>query len=598
MHSRLKAIFRDDEHADNEQALSAFWMVILALTAGIFGGIGSIIFRAIIGFVHNLAFYGELSIDYEPLHQIAVSPWGAGIILVPVIGSLIVTWIINTLAPEARGHGVPEVMNAIYYKGGHIRPVLVGAKALASAVSIGTGGSVGREGPIIQIGSAFASALSGLFTIPPRQRVILVSAGAAAGIAATFNAPIGGLAFAIELLLVAISARTVSLVALSTVTACFIGRLYDGILPSFPMDELISMPRDHLTDLYMLLLCVPLGILIGICATLFIHSIYWFEDHFNAQIKNSYLRHAVGMTILGVMMYLFMLYSGHYYVAGVGYGTIMEVLTDVLTNPGFLLLLFAAKLLATGLTLGSGASGGVFSPSLFLGATMGAAFGQVVSTLFPEANIPAVAFAIAGMAAMVSGTTGAVITAIAMTFEQTRNYAVILPIIITVALAHTTRSRLTPDTIYTLKLMRRGIILPQGLQAAVSASRTAASIMSTDYEEVAIEEIDEWKATHKPGEGAKQTVFVEDGEVCGIGKAELQYLVHDLTAEQLIDRNFLTVTALTRWPVLMRAIRRTQAEHVAVFRKRHSNRVEDLVGIITANEILTVTRDEMELVEH
>lgn len=597
---QLKALFsrHQRDNPDSDNALSTSWMVVLALIVGVFGGIGSIIFRSIIGLVHNLAFYGELSFSYEPLQHIAPSSWGAGIILVPVIGSFVVTWIINTLAPEARGHGVPEVMNSIYYKGGHIRPVLVGAKAMASAISIGTGGSVGREGPIIQIGSAFASALSGLFTIPARQRVVLVSAGAAAGIAATFNAPICGLAFAMELLLVSISARTVSLVALATVTACYIGRLYDGILPSFPIAQFADLQQSHITDLYMLLMCVPLGILIGCSSTLFIHSIYWFEDKFTALFENTYLRHAVGMTLLGIIIYLFHLYAGHYYVAGVGYGTIIEILENLLTNPGLLLLLYLAKLLATGLTLGSGASGGIFSPSLYLGATLGAAFGQCAALLFPEANLSPAAFAIAGMAAMVSGTTGAVITAIAMTFEQTRNYDIILPIIIAVALSHTTRSRLTSETIYTLKLMRRGIIVPQGLQAAVSASRTAASIMVTNYEAIDLHNFDEWKATFKPGEGARQTVFIDNEEVCGVAKAELQYLMQDRDPEQVIDRNFLAVTTLTRWPVLMRAIRKTQAEHIVVFNRRHSTRAEDLVGVITAREILMAARDEMELVEN
>lgn len=598
--NRLKTLLsghaNDNSHGDN--SLSQLWMVVLALVVGIFGGIGSIIFRSIIGFAHNLAFYGKLSFAYEPLQHIAVSPWGAGIILVPVAGGLLVTWIVNTLAPEARGHGVPEVMNAIYYQGGHIRPVLVAAKAVTSAISIGTGGSVGREGPIIQIGSAFASALSGLFTIPARQRVVLVSAGAAAGIAATFNAPIGGLAFAMELLLVSINARTISLVALATVTACYIGRLYDGIAPSFPIAEMVAYQQNHLSEFFLLLLCIPLGILIGGAATLFIHSIYWFEDQFTARINNTYLRHATGMTLLGIIIYLLQQYTGHYYVAGVGYSTIMDVLGDLLTNPLFLLLLFALKLVATGLTLGSGASGGVFSPSLFLGATLGAAFGQLIAGLFPDANLHPVIFAIAGMAAMVSGTTGAVITAIAMTFEQTRNYTIILPIIIAVTLAHITRSLLTTETIYTLKLKRRGIIVPQGLQAAVSASRTAASVMSTDYECVALEHINEWRLNYKAGEGPQHTVITDNGEVYGVVKKELYYLVQDLDLEYLLNRNVLSVTKLTRWPVLMRAIRKTQADHIAVFNKRRSTHVDDLVGVVTSREILTVARDEMELVDN
>jgi CIC family chloride channel protein len=572
-------------------------MVCLALLVGVFGGIGSVLFRAIIAFCHNLFFFGRISLDYDPLTHTAASPWGALIILVPVVGAVIVTWIIKTLAPEARGHGVPEVMNAIYYREGRIRPVLVGAKAVASAISIGTGGSVGREGPIIQIGSAFASTLGQIINMPARQRVVLVSAGAAAGIAATFNAPIGGLAFAIELMLVSISARTVSLVALATVTATYIGRFYTGMHPTFNVPGLVNIAYDHVLTFYSLLLCVPLGLIMGLVATLFIHSIYWAEDHFDAKIKNQYLRHMSGMLMVGVVIYLLMQTTSHYYVDGVGYATIMDILTDTLTNPGLLLALFAAKLLATSLTLGSGASGGVFSPSLFLGATFGAAFGAVMAPLFPSAHLDPVIFAIAGMAAMISGTTGAVITAITMMFEQTYDYSAMLPVIITVALAYAVRSHLTPESIYTLKLVRRGVTLPRGLQAAVSSSRVAASIMSRDFQVIERDNLSEWQATHRPGESPRYTIIAESGQLYGIARDELTYLMDTTDLENLVDSNIFMVTAMTAWPVLMRGIKKTQSDVVLVMRRRRSNDVKDIIGVITAREIFAATRDEMELVE-
>jgi CIC family chloride channel protein len=580
-----------------EQRLSTPWMVCLALLVGVFGGIGSVLFRAIIAFCHNLFFFGRISLDYDPLTHTAPSPWGALIILVPVVGAVIVTWIIKTLAPEARGHGVPEVMNAIYYREGRIRPVLVGAKAVASAISIGTGGSVGREGPIIQIGSAFASTLGQIINMPARQRVVLVSAGAAAGIAATFNAPIGGLAFAIELMLVSISARTVSLVALATVTATYIGRFYTGMHPTFNVPGLVNIAYDHVLTFYSLLLCVPLGLIMGLVATLFIHSIYWAEDHFDAKIKNQYLRHMSGMLMVGVVIYLLMQTTSHYYVDGVGYATIMDILTDTLTNPGLLLALFAAKLLATSLTLGSGASGGVFSPSLFLGATFGAAFGAVMAPLFPSAHLDPVIFAIAGMAAMISGTTGAVITAITMMFEQTYDYSAMLPVIITVALAYAVRSHLTPESIYTLKLVRRGVTLPRGLQAAVSSSRVAASIMSRDFQVIERDNLSEWQATHRPGESPRYTIIAESGQLYGIARDELTYLMDTTDLENLVDSNIFMVTAMTAWPVLMRGIKKTQSDVVLVMRRRRSNDVKDIIGVITAREIFAATRDEMELVE-
>lgn len=572
-------------------------MVLLALVVGIFGGLGSVVFRGVIAVIHNLAFYGTFSLDHDPIQPMAISPWGPGIIVVPVIGALLVTWITRTMAPEARGTGVPEVMNAIYYRGGIIHPMIMAAKALASAISIGTGGSVGREGPIIQIGSAFASTIGQVVSMPARQRVVLVSAGAAAAIAATFNTPIGGLAFAIELMLVSISARTVSLVALATVTATYIGRLYGGLEPTFGAANIASADADHLVSLYALLFCVPLGILMGATSALFIHAIFWSEDRFHAAFSNPYLRHASGMLAVGVMIYLTVLTTGEYHIAGVGYATIVEILQHILENPWLLLALFAAKLLATSLTLGSGASGGVFSPSLFLGATMGAAFGLLINAVLPDIGVEPAVFAVAGMAAMISGTTGAVITAIAMVFEQTRDYSAMLPLIVTVSLAYATRAKLTPETIYTLKLVRRGIRVPKGLQAALSGSRTAGSIMSRKFQVLDVDQLEDWQAVHKPGESPEHTVVADNKRIIGVAKEELRYLLRDSDRDHLIDRNYFSVTPLTPWPVLMRGLKAKQAERILVFRRRRTSSPDDLLGVITAREIFAAARDEMELIE-
>ena len=400
-----------------------------------------------------------------------------------------------------------------------------------------------------------------------------------------------------ELMLVSISARTVSLVALATVTATFIGRFYSGMHPTFNVPGLVNIAYDHVLTLFTLLLCVPLGVIMGLVATLFIHSIYWAEDHFDARIKNQYLRHMSGMLMVGIMIYILMLTTGHYYVDGVGYSTIMDILTNTLTNPALLLVLFAAKLLATSLTLGSGASGGVFSPSLFLGATFGVAFGAVMAPLFPAAHLDPVIFAIAGMAAMISGTTGAVITAITMMFEQTYDYSAMLPVIITVALAYAVRSRLTPESIYTLKLVRRGVSLPRGLQAAVSSSRVAASIMSRDFQIIERSNLNEWQATHKTGESPRYTIIAENEQLYGIAREELSYLMDTTDLENLVDRNIFMVTAMTSWPVLMRGLKKTQADVIFVMRRRRSNDVKDIIGVITAREIFAATRDEMELME-
>ncbi|MGA2944343.1 MAG: chloride channel protein, partial [Xanthobacteraceae bacterium] len=213
--------------------LGLFRLSLLAIVIGIITGYGAVLFRALIGFIHNIAFLGQFAVNYDANLFTPPSPWGPFVILVPIIGGIGVTFLVTNFAPEARGHGVPEVMDAIYYKDGVIRPIVAAVKSLASALSIGTGAAVGREGPIIQIGSAIGSTLGQIVTMAPWQRITLVAAGAGAGIAATFNTPIGGVMFAIELMLPELSARTFLPVALATGTATFIGRTFFGIHPAF-----------------------------------------------------------------------------------------------------------------------------------------------------------------------------------------------------------------------------------------------------------------------------------------------------------------------------------------------------------------------------
>src|SRR5271169_820655 len=185
------------------------WALVLAsLAVGVVAGFGAVLFRALIGGFHNLLFLGRFSLDYDANVHTAASLWGAWVIGVPVLGAVGVAWLVKTFAPEAKGHGVPEVLDAIYYHDGKIRPIVAAVKSLASALSIGSGGSVGREGPIIQIGSTFGSVLGQYIPMAVWQRITLIAAGTGAGIAATFNTPIGGLLFAVELILPEVSVRT------------------------------------------------------------------------------------------------------------------------------------------------------------------------------------------------------------------------------------------------------------------------------------------------------------------------------------------------------------------------------------------------------
>ncbi len=465
--------------ATRRRPLGVLAFNLLAVLIGLVAGLGAVVFRGLIAVFHNLLFLGQFSFIYDANVHTPSSPWGIGVILVPVVGAAGVALLVGKFAPEAKGHGVPEVMDAIYYHKGVIRPVVALIKALASALSIGSGGSVGREGPIIQIGASFGSTMGQVIGMPPWQRITLIGAGAGAGIAATFNTPIGGVLFAVELMLHEVSARTLIPLAISTATATYVGRRFFGPDPSFVIPAL-ETPYFHVSNLGLLGAFMGLGILLGLVSTAYIKSIYACEDFFDRHVKgNYYTRHMLGMFLVGIMMYLLMAKWGHYYIEGVGYAAVQDVLTGSLSTFYPLLVLFALKLLATSLTLGSGASGGIFSPSLFMGATLGAAYGIALNCCFPAADSSVSGFAVAGMAGLVGGATGAAMAAIVMIFEMTLDYSVILPITITVALSYGIRKALCPESIYTLKLARRGHHIPSALHASVMQVQHVKDIMQS-----------------------------------------------------------------------------------------------------------------------
>lgn len=456
--------------------MGPFAMMLLTVGVGVVAGFGAALFRWLIGLVHNLFFLGKLSVVYNANLHTAPSPWGPFIILAPVLGAGGVVYLVKRFAPEAKGHGVPEVMDAIYYNKGIIRPVVAVVKALASALCIGSGGSVGREGPIIQIGSAFGSSIGQLLRISAWQRVTLIAAGAGGGIAATFNTPIGGILFAAEIMLHEVSVRTLVPVAISTATATYIGRLCLGATPSFVIAG-FDTTYFHITSPEVLFGYIGLGLLLGPAAALVIKSIYWAEDFFEQHIRaNEYLRHGVGMLLVGMLFYGLMQTTGHYHIEGVGYATVQDILSGARYSIGLLMLLFVLKLVVTSFTLGSGGSGGIFSPTLFLGATLGGSYGLLLSHVFPGLHVSPPAFAVAGMAGMVGGATGAAIAAIVMIFEMTRDYNVIIPMTITVALSYGIRKLLVNESIYTLKLVRRGHYVPEALQTNLHYMKLARDL--------------------------------------------------------------------------------------------------------------------------
>ena len=473
--SSATAAARADERA---RTLNLFQLTLLGLCLGIVTGIGAVVFRDLINLLHNLFFAGSFAFPYDANVFTPPSRWGPFVILAPVIGGLIVTFLVENFAPEAKGHGVPEVMDAIYYKEGKIRPIVALVKSLASAFAIGSGASVGREGPIIQIGSAIGSTLGQLIPMTTGKRITLVAAGAGAGIAATFNTPIGGVMFAIELMLPEVSVDTFLPVAVATGAATFVGRWFFGDQPAFQVPTIVAM-TPHAGTVALLLLYTILGGLIGVAAAAFIHGLHFVEDAFD-RIPWRYARHAFGMLLVGILMYALFRSLGQYYVDGVGYSTIESILKGDTAGAALLALLFVCKSLATTTSLGSGSSGGIFSPSLFMGATLGGAFASALAAAGAPIPLSIPAFAMVGMGAMVGGGTGAVMTAVTMIFEMTRDYDIVMPLILAVAASVGIRRLLSRESIYTLKLVRRGRRLPRALHANMFLVRHADEVMDSE----------------------------------------------------------------------------------------------------------------------
>ena len=531
---------------DSVKPLAVRWLCVLAFVVGIVTGFGAIVFRALIGLVHNVLFLGQFSFTYDTGHFTPAAPWGALVILVPVIGGIGVTWIVTKFAPEAKGHGVPEVMDAIYYKGGAIRPVVALAKSISSALAIGSGAAVGREGPIIQIGSALGSTFGQFVRMTAGQRITLVAAGAGAGIAATFNTPIGGVLFATELMMPEISVNTFLPVAIATGTATFVGRLFFGAAPAFFVPVHLGAIPNEPSSAFTFVLYALLGAITGVAAAILIRSLHWAEDAFE-RIPNPYLRHGLGMLIVGSMMYALWLTASHYYVEGVGYATIQATLYGQLSGGAFLLLLAVCKTIATSVSLGSGSSGGVFSPSLFIGATLGASFSALITAIVPGAPVSAPAFAMVGMGAMVGGGTGAAMTAVAMIFEMTRDYDIVLPMIIAVAFSLGARRMFSRESIYTLKLVRRGHPIPNALHANMFMVRSASSVMETD-----VLVLDETTLFHDGLTKSDQPVFrhivvTREREIVGVLRINtglrraLSQSIASTTLGELAQTNFIVV---------------------------------------------------------
>ncbi len=433
------------------------FMIIIPAVIGLLGGVGAAALKFLIHYFQGL-FWGN--------HTFSAS-W-IFMIIIPAAGAFVVGMIIYFFSSEAKGHGVPEVMEAISLRNGIIRARVVFSKAIASSITIASGGSVGREGPIIQIGSAIGSSLGQLFKISQKRMQTLVGCGAAAGIAAAFNAPIAGAMFSVEIILGDFAISQFSPIVISSVTATVISRAFYGNYPAF------QVPKYELVHWLELIPYAILGVIAGLVGILFVKVLYYFEDKFDGVKIPDFYKTAAGGILLGILGISFP------QIFGVGY----KAMDIALLGNMDLWLLFALiflKILASSITLGSGSSGGIFAPSLFMGAMTGGFFGNILNKIWPGMTAGPGAYSLVAMGAVVAATTHAPITAILIIFEMTNDYKIILPLMIATILSLVV-TKTGKGSIYTLKLMRKGINIHKGREINVLKSMKVKDVMRKSIE--------------------------------------------------------------------------------------------------------------------
>ena len=434
-------------------------LMAVAVLVGLGTGLTAGVFIKAIAWVHSLFFPASGPAFFNSSSLI----WGA---IVVVIGSLLTGPMIARWAIEAKGHGVPEVMQAIILRNGRIRPRVALVKSVTSAICIGTGGSAGREGPIVQVGAALGSTAAQLMRFNSERTITLVACGAAAGIAATFNAPIAGVIFAMEVILGEFSTHYFSMVVVAAVAASVVSRRFLGANPAF------TIPAYALVSPWELLFYILLGVLAAATAWLFVQLLYYLEDVFDDWHFPMAFKPAVGAIGVGLVGLFFP------QALGSGLPTIELGLNGSLPWVLLFMLIFA-KLLSTSFTLGSGNSGGIFSPALYMGAMLGGVFGYWVHVMFPDITATSGAYALVGMAAVFSAAAHAPLTAFLIVFEMSGDYRIILPLMITVGLSTVLSQAMRRYSIYTLKLMKKGIPLERDRDVDVMKGIMVNEVMST-----------------------------------------------------------------------------------------------------------------------
>jgi len=512
-------------------------------------------------------------------------PWYI-VVLIPVLGGLAVGPIVSVLAPETRGAGIPEVINAVASRQGIIRHRTTFYKIISTVISIGSGASVGREGPIAHIGSSVGSSMAQLIKLSPQWRSVFLACGAASGIAATFNAPMTGMLFAVEIILVDFEISYLSHIAISSVTATVVSHQFFGNLPAF------DIPNYTLVSYWEIPLYCLLGILAGFVSIAFIKSISYVEDTLNGIKIPNYLQPAMGGFFVGLIA------LNYPHVIGVGYESINLILNgNMAVNIIAGVLLF--KLAATSFSVGSGFSGGIFAPSLVLGALLGGIFGAAVNSLFPEWVATYPAYGLVGMGAIVSGVTMAPITAIFTIFELTYNFEIILPLMTSCIASLIIVKKLYGNSIYETKLIKKGIKIVRGHDVNLLRSIAVTEYMEKEYESIGDSTgLEELILTAQESNYPHFVVLNDKDELAGILSmrdlkgclSDMDDLYNIIVAADIMSRN---VYCLVPDDTLERAFEVFEGKHISTLPVVDPGNKKKVLGILKKSNLILAYNEKI-----
>lgn len=553
-------------------------MSAYAVLIGFVGGLVAEGLLELIYFFTNLCFYGRISFaEVSPAHN-HLGPW---VILVPTIGGLLVGIMIYLWEPTLKGHGIPEAMEAVLFNHSRMRMRVAFLKPIATAIAIGTGGPFGAEGPIIQTGAAVGSLFGKAIGLTPYHRRVLLASGAAAGMAATFTAPLAGILVAIELLLFEFRARSFIPVSLAAAVATGVRIHFAGWAPLFPT------PEYKLTSMNELWLFALMGVIIGGLAIAMIRALFWIEGIFDHLPSKRALiwSPAIGAAVLGAIGYFFP------QVFGTGYDTIRNMLNNRLT-PAHLIGISLAKFWALVISLGSGTTGGVFAPSLIVGGGIGGAYAAACQHFFPHLVSSPAFYALVAMAAMFGGIARAPLTSIVFLFELSHNPNSLLPLIVCVMICDGFVRLFSPDSVMTGKLLKRGLIVLQDYSVPVLMRARIDQVMRKQFTVVKGEtELRTILTEFTPENVQLIPVVDKKGELLGI--IEPQDLLHtDTKDHQFTMRELARQDYVRAYPgepvdLVNRDMLLKNVDNVVVVESHTSPKP---IGIARANDILQLRR--------